>query len=186
MIYGLKGIVFKQTVTEIILDVNHVFYEVKVPSLPEVPLGSELFLYTYQVIREDDQYLIGFGDISEKELFIKLINVNGIGPKTALGILTATTPDKFFNAITTEDLAYLKKLPGVGPKGASQMILDLKGKLETNTNRGENPYEEEVIIGLTNLGFKKAEITKVIKKVSSKSLTANELLKVALNELRRG
>lgn len=185
MIYGLKGVVVAQNVTNIVLNVNNVYYEVKVPSLKEQEIGSEIFIYTYQVIREDDEYLIGFATLSEKDLFIKLINVNGIGPKTALGILTATTPERFLSAVAGEELSYLKKLPGVGPKGASQIILDLKGKLQTDTSKGTNPHEDEVILALSSLGFKKAEITRVMKKVSLKALTANELLKLALNELRR-
>lgn len=186
MIYALKGILINQSAMSIVLDVRGVYYEVKVPSFPETPLNSEVFIYTYQVIREDDEYLIGFSSLAEKDLFIKLIDVSGIGPKTALGILTATNPERFLNAVTSEDLAYLKKLPGVGPKGASQIILDLKGKLQTDTNKGTNPYEAEVSLALTNLGFKKPEIAKAIKKVSIKALSANELLKFALNELRKG
>ncbi|MDY0214170.1 MAG: Holliday junction branch migration protein RuvA [Bacilli bacterium] len=185
MIYGLKGILVVQNVTDVVLNVNNVFYEVKVTNISEKTIGSEVFLYTYQVIREDDEYLIGFETLREKDLFMQLINVNGVGPKTALGILTATNPDRFFEAVATEDLSYLKKLPGVGPKGASQIILDLKGKLQTDTSKGTNPHEAEVTLALSNLGFKKAEITKVMKKVSLRALSANELLKLALNELRK-
>ncbi len=185
MIYGLKGQVVSQSATTLILNVNNVYYELKVPSLSEQVIGDEIFIYTYQVIREDDEYLIGFSSLEEKALFLKLINVSGIGPKTALGILTATNPERFSEAVMAEELSYLKKLPGVGPKGASQIVLDLKGKLQTDTSKGTNPYEEEVMIALQSLGFKKSEISKVMKKVSLKALTANELLKLALNELRR-
>ena len=125
MIYWLKGIVTKQSSTTIVLDVRGVYYEVKVPSVPQQQQFSELFLYTYQVIREDEHYLVGFLSLEEKSLFTELLNVSGIGPKTALGIMTATTPERFLQAVTSEELSYLKKLPGVGPKGASQIILDL-------------------------------------------------------------
>ena len=185
MIYGLKGIVTKQTATTVVLDVRGVYYEVKVPALPPQIQFGELFLYTYQVIREDEHYLVGFLTLDEKSLFESLINVSGIGPKTALGIMTATTPERFLQAVATEELSYLKKLPGVGPKGASQIILDLKGKLQTDTTKGLNPYEAEVMLGLQSLGFKKSEITKVLKKVSSKALDTNELFRLALSELRR-
>lgn len=86
MIYGLKGIVTKQTATTIVLDVRGVYYEVKVPSVPQQQQFSELFLYTYQVIREDEHYLVGFLSLEEKSLFTELLNVSGIGPKTALGL----------------------------------------------------------------------------------------------------
>lgn len=185
MIWGLRGTLVAHNVTNVVLAVGGVYYEVRVTSLPELPLGSELFLYTYQVIREDEHYLVGFTTEAEKVLFLKLINVNGIGPKTALGILTATTPEQFTTAIAHEDLAYLKKLPGVGPKGASQIILDLKGKLELNTNKGINPHFAEVSAALSSLGFKKAEITKVLTKLDPSIKSANELLKFALAELRK-
>lgn len=185
MIWGLKGILFAHNVTSVVLLVGGVYYEVRVTSLPPVEVGSELFLYTYQVIREDEHYLVGFTSVDEKALFLKLINVNGIGPKTALGILTATTPERFNNAIMQEDLAYLKKLPGVGPKGASQIILDLKGKLELNAAKSASPYAAEVSAALTSLGFKKSEITKVLAKIDPAISSANELLKQALVELRK-
>lgn len=185
MIYGLKGIVTKQTPTVIVLDVNGVYYEVKVPVLDEQEKGTELFLYTYQVIREDEHYLVGFKTLEEKDLFMSLLNVSGIGPKTALGIMSATTPARFYQAIASEELSYLKKLPGVGPKGASQIILDLKGKLQTDTSKGLNPYEAEVKLGLQSLGFKVSEINKVLKKVSAPNLDANTLFRLALSELRR-
>jgi len=185
MIWALDGILYAHNITHVVLNVHDVFYEVKVTALPEVAVGEKLFLYTHQVIRDDEHYLVGFMTLTEKELFLKLINVNGIGPKTAIGILTATTPERFSAAITTEDLAYLKKLPGVGPKGASQIILDLKGKLQTDVTKGTNPFIAEVQVALSNLGFKKSEITKVLNKLNERTLSANELLKLALSELRK-
>ncbi len=185
MIYGLQGIIFKEEMTSIVLNVNHVFYSIKITAPTNQEIGTELFLYTHQIIREDDEYLVGFQSLTEKELFLRLINVSGIGPKTALGIMTATTPQLFEQAINNENLLYLKKLPGVGARGASQMILDLKGKLQTDAQKGSNESVTEVSIALSNLGFKKGDISKVLAKFSSHEVSASELLKLALAELRK-
>ena len=85
-----------------------------------------------------------------------MISVSGIGPKTALGILAATTPERLEQAIEDEDIKYLKKLPGLGQKGASQIILDLKGKLAKSDTVSTNTNEDEVEMALTSLGFKKS------------------------------
>ncbi len=185
MIYGLKGIIFKEEATSIVLNVNNVFYSIKITAPTNKEVGEELFLYTHQVIREDDEYLVGFTSLSEKELFLRLINVSGIGPKTAIGILTATTPTLFEQAINSENLVYLKKLPGVGTRGASQMILDLKGKLQTDGEKGTNQNVSEVSLALSNLGFKKSDINRVLDKYSNSDQSASELLKLALAELRK-
>ncbi len=185
MIYGLKGIIFKEEVTNIVLNINNVFYSIKITAPTNKEEGDELFLFTHQIIRQEEEYLVGFQSLGEKELFLKLINVSGIGPKTALGIMTATTPSLFEQAINSENLLYLKKLPGVGARGASQLILDLKGKLQTDTDKGGNPNITEVSVALTNLGFKKSDITRVLAKFTGEEITASELLKIALAELRK-
>lgn len=185
MIYGLKGKVFTQSLTSVVLDVNGVYYEVRIPSLISYPLNSELFLYTYHVVREDEMYLIGFNTAEERELFLELLSVNGIGPKTAQSALAGTTPQDFRQAIITENIEYLKKLPGIGPKSASQIILDLKGKLVSKKTPVTSKVHEEVLLGLLTLGFKKPEITKVLSKFENEKLTANDLLKKALGELRK-
>lgn len=184
MIYGLKGIITLVNLTSIVINVRDVYYEVLVTDQQAYHIDDNVFIYTYQVIREDAEYLIGFKTLDEKVLFEHLISVSGIGPKTALGILAATTPERLELAIETEDLKYLKKLPGLGQKGASQIILDLKGKLVSKENVTISSVEEEVEQALVSLGFKKADIKKVIKKVNDNALTAEQLLKKALSEFR--
>lgn len=185
MIYALKGKVAFVNLTSVILNVNNVFYEVLVTDQQGYELNEEVFIYTYQVVREDAEYLIGFRTLDAKMLFEHLISVSGIGPKTALGILAATTPARLEEAIETEDLKYLKKLPGLGQKGASQIILDLKGKLVNKDVEKNTSVEDEVEQALLSLGFKKADIKKVIKKVNDHNLSAEELLKKALSEFRK-
>jgi len=184
MIYALKGLVAKLTLTTVVLDVHDVFYEILITNHEVYQEGQEAFIYTYQVFREDAQFLIGFQTLEEKRLFTLLISVSGIGPKTALGILAATTSQRLEQAIEEEDLKYLKKLPGIGQKGASQIILDLKGKLATPAQVSISSSETEVESALTSLGFKKAEITRVLKKFSHQQLSAEQLLKLALSEFR--
>lgn len=184
MIYGLKGQVVAVSLTTVVIDVRDVFYEVLITNHELYQKGSETFVYTYQVFREDNQFLIGFQTLEEKALFSHLISVSGIGPKTGLGILAATTPERLELAIEEEDLKYLKQLPGLGQKGASQIILDLKGKLAHKDSVSKNSNEDEVEIALIGLGFKKADIKRVLKKVSSDKLTSDQLLKLALSEFR--
>lgn len=184
MIYGLKGTISQLSLTNLVLDVHDVYYEILITDHQSYYVGQELFIFTYQVIREDSNYLIGFTSFEEKTLFSHLISVSGIGPKTALGILAASTASRLELAIEEEDVKYLKKLPGIGQKGASQIILDLKGKLVKKDDITHSGVDEEVEQALISLGFKKADIKKVLKKVSAPKLTAEQLLKLALNEFR--
>ncbi|HZJ89277.1 MAG TPA: Holliday junction branch migration protein RuvA [Bacilli bacterium] len=185
MIYALEGLVTNAQPTKLVLNVNGVFYELLAPNTEGITVGQHIFIYTKQIIREDEHLLIGFKTSEEKDLFEKLISVTGVGPKTALGILTATYPERFWQAIVNEDLAYLKKLPGVGPKGASQIILDLKGKLQTQEKALQSGKYLEVEQGLIQLGFKKRDVTRVLKKVYDEKLNASDLLRVALSEFRK-
>ncbi len=184
MIYALKGLVTDVNLTSLVIDVNHTYYEVLITNHEAYHKGEETFIYTHQVFREDSQYLIGFQTLAEKKLFSHLISVSGIGPKTALGILAATTAERLEKAIEDEDLKYLKKLPGLGQKGASQIILDLKGKLAHHEQNLKTSSEEEVEMALTSLGFKKADIKRVLKKVGPLGKSSEQLLKLALNEFR--
>jgi Holliday junction DNA helicase RuvA len=184
MIYGLKGRIVELTLTSLVIEVRDVFYEVLITNHEVYHQGEEVFIYTYQVFREDNQFLIGFQTLGEKALFSHLISVSGIGPKTALGILAATTPERLEQAIEDEDIKYLKKLPGLGQKGASQIILDLKGKLAKSDTVFTHTNEDEVEMALTSLGFKKADIKRVLKKVNQDNLSSEQLLKLALNEFR--
>lgn len=184
MLYGLKGVLHLVNVTSVVLNVNNSYYEILLPNSEGLVKGEEIFLYIHEVIREDEHFLIGFCTKEEQLLFKDLIKVVGIGPKTAVGILTATSPERFNSAIIQEDLYYLKKLPGVGAKSASQLILDLKGKLQTSTHAYTSKKEEELLQALTSLGFKKGESSKIIKKIYNDKLSINELLKLALSEFR--
>ncbi len=104
-------------------------------------------------MREDEQYLVGFKTEYEKEAFLSLISVKGIGPRTALGAMSATTAEELFNAIAANNITFLKKLPGIGAKAAAQIILDLKGQLTGSPSGNPNQYDE-VRDALKGLGYK--------------------------------
>ena len=141
----------------------------------------EYKVYVFQQIREDDNSLYGFKDIDEREMFLKLINVKGLGPKMALPLFSSGSLDGLIDAIERENVLYLKKFPKIGDKVARQIILDLKGKL---VSKQDNIIvkDDELIDALVALGYKNADINKILPKVN-KDLTIEEKIKEALKLL---
>ena len=183
MIYSLKGKVILTDGDTVIIDVHDVGYQVLVSHVNDYEIGQEVFLYTYNVVREDETYLVGFSSLEEKEVFIALNRVKGLGPKTVIGALSATTPNDVKNAIASNNVVYLKKLPGIGAKAASQIILDLKGEL-TGT-KGDPTVYDEVYEALKELGFKGAAIERVLATINEKDAKPEEVLRIALAKLRK-
>ena len=181
MIYSLKGKVLLVDGDTVIVDVHDVGYQVLVSHVSDYGIGEEVFLYTYNVVREDEQYLVGFSSSEEKQVFLALIKVKGLGPKTVIGALSATSAQEVKDAIASNNVAYLKKLPGIGAKAASQIILDLKGKLATS-NGIEKQDNKELNDALLSLGYKSVDIKKVIDKVDT-SLSVENQIKEALKLL---
>jgi holliday junction DNA helicase RuvA len=154
-------------------------------------------IYTYQHVREDILALYGFKTRSERALFVKLLNVSGIGPKGALAILATGQPGQVVSAIEREDEKYLTKFPGVGKKTARQIILDLKGKLQEFVSfeqalplefeapsTSANPKElDEAIEALKALGYAEREIKKVEPKLRNEEMTTDQFIKKALQLL---
>jgi len=185
MIYGLKGTIAEIQKDSLVIDVHDVFYELLVSRPSDWKVGQESSLFCYEVFGEDDHYLVGFVSPLERQAFMSLISVKGIGPKTALNALRATTPDDLYKAIAANNTAYLKKLPGIGPKAAAQIILDLKGQL-TETDKKGNPAQfDEVQQALKSLGFKSKDIDEALSAVDEPNLTNEEILRVALRHLRK-
>lgn len=190
MYYSMRGEVTYINQNSIVLEVNNIGYEVLISQINNISLNQELFVYLYEVIREDEHYLIGFLTLEEKEVFMSLISVKGIGPKTALGALSATTPSLFINAIENNDIKFLKQLPGIGQKAASQIVLDLKGHLVQNEVKTTKKQVDgpllEVHDALKTLGFKANDIDKVINSLKEYQNADTEfLLKEALRLLRK-
>ncbi|HIW13801.1 MAG TPA: Holliday junction branch migration protein RuvA [Candidatus Salinicoccus stercoripullorum] len=168
----IKGVLKEVTPQYITLESGGIGYLIHAPN-PfrfESALESEVVMFTDLIVREDSHTLYGFKDMEEKTLFQSLLKVTGIGPKSAMAILAASTPAGVINAIENEDQAYMQKFPGVGKKTASQIILDLKGKL----TQGEAPmaeeqngtnahYISEALLALEALGYSKREITRIEK-----------------------
>lgn len=152
-------------------------------------------IYLHQVVRENEIALYGFSDFNEKQLFLKLISVSGIGPKSALAILANEDHNGFVSAINNDDDAYLTKFPGIGKKTAKQIILDLKGKLggleSGKPLKGQqdleivaeqaSPYLKEALEALLALGYTKTEVKKTGRKLLDfKGDSTDEYLRQAL------
>lgn len=184
--YGyIKGKVVLIDSSHIIIDNNGIGYLIYVPNPYSYQLDHDYTVFIYTKVSEEEFTLYGFKDREQKELFLKLINVKGLGPKMALPIIATGTTDAIFEAIENENVNYLKKFPKIGDKVARQMILDLKGKLNV-INTGifaHDDYSHELMDVLTGLGYKQVDIKRVIKKVdSTKSLEdqVKEALKLLL------
>lgn len=190
MYYSMRGTIQNIFEDTVILEVHDIGYEIFVSHPEAYTLFEEAFFYLYEVTREDDHFLVGFSSSEERSVFMSLISVKGIGPKTAIGALKATTPTDFIVAIENSDIKYLKKLPGIGPKAAQQIVLDLKGHLTANeeeksSKKIRSEAEEDTIAALKSLGFKMGEIEKVLDKIDKEGLTSTALTKQALLLLRK-
>lgn len=159
-------------------------------SLESFKEGETLELWIQQIFREDSNSLYGFKTTAEKTLFNQLLSVTGIGPKVALSILGTFGIDGVLNAIYEENVNELSKTSGLGKKGASRIILELKGKLVVAENKPKQKNSELLIEALVNLGFKKGEVLKTVEEVSNEFGEINEknipvALKAALQSLNR-
>lgn len=182
MIYFLRGKVALINPESIVIDVRDVGYELLVSHIDEFIIGEEVLVYTYNVVREDENYLIGFKTKEEKDVFLSLIKVKGLGPKTVINALSATTPNDVINAIASNNVAFLKKLPGLGAKAAGQIILDLKGEL--TGSKGNPKQYEEVYDALKTLGFKGAAIDRVLATINEPGASNEDILRIALKRLK--
>ncbi|WP_430602625.1 Holliday junction ATP-dependent DNA helicase RuvA [Enterococcus sp. DIV0724b] len=165
----------------IVVETNGIGYQISVgnPYRYSGKTDQQVKIYVHQVVREDAHLLYGFGDLDEKQLFLKLISVSGIGPKSGLAIMASEDHGGLINAIESEDAAYLTKFPGVGKKTAQQMVLDLKGKLgeletseaaveamaKTPTNQSANQSLTEALEALSALGYSDKEIKRITPKL---------------------
>ena len=183
MIYFVKGKIALIEDGSVVVDVNNVGYQLLVSHLDEYQVGEEVLMYTYNVVREDENYLIGFKDLEEKKVFLSLIKVKGLGPKTVINALSATRPTEVINAISSNNVAFLKKLPGLGAKAAGQIILDLKGEL--TGSKGNPKQYEEVYDALKSLGFKGAAIDRVLATINEPNATTEDILRIALSRLKK-
>ena len=187
MIAFVKGTVYSFGIDHVIIEtVSGIGYKVYYNHSQPLTLGQNILLFTYQQIREDAHVLFGFVRKEELELFEKLISVKGLGPKTALGILTAASYSQVVNAIEQGEVAFLKKMPGIGAKTASQIILDLKGKLVSTEESKPvvNSKIMDAMEALKALGYKNTEIQAISKQMQEQDLaTAEAYVKLGLQLL---
>ena len=179
MIAALRGNVLKKRINSVLIDVNGVIYEVMVSLNSYSNLNGEVFVYVTEVIREDTYTLYGFSDEYEKKMFDTLIKINGVGPKVALAICSTFNPSTFASIVQTKNISALKQVPGIGPKSASRILVEL-GDFNVDIEES-NASISEAITALEGLGFKKDDITKVIKDISATS--TEEIIKQALKKL---
>jgi holliday junction DNA helicase RuvA len=197
MIAYIKGVIAYKSPTYVIVETGGIGYQINVSlhTYAQIEKLEQVKLLTYFYVKEDQQTLFGFADNVEKQLFIHLISVSGIGPSTARLALSGMSPDDLRNAIIAEDLNAFKRVKGIGPKTAKQLILDLKDKLvkDSGENAGgtltstpaDNALREEALSALVALGYLKIQAQKTLNKVIKEhpEVTAVEkLIKLALRE----
>lgn len=179
----IKGSITYIFKDHIVLENQGMGYMIYVANPYSFKVGMDMTIYIYQQIKEDGHLLFGFKSFDEKDLFLKLVSVKGIGPKTAIGALASLEVDKIIGAIEAGDVAFLKKIPGIGPKAAGQIILDLKGKIVQHSPLSSNPSYDEAMEVLIALGYRASDVVKIMKKIEDETLDTNGYVKKALSLL---
>ncbi|MDF9867736.1 Holliday junction DNA helicase RuvA [Bacilli bacterium PM5-3] len=182
MIGFLKGNILMINKDSLIVDVHDVGYHVLTPLPYEYKINDQVELFIYTHVKEDQLVLFGFKELAQKELFLKLISVKGVGPKTAISILSSINYVKLIEAIDNEDITFIKKIPGIGLKSASQIVLDLKGKFVVDST-DINTDLSDALEALSALGYKDNEIKKIEKELNKEKLSTEEYIKLGLQLL---
>ena len=189
MIAFIKGVIYSAAADSVIIENNGIGYRVFVADPRSLRLGSEVILYTYQQVREDDISLFGFESMEGYEVFLRLISVKGVGARTALGMLAVCSPKQMITFIESNDVKALKGLPGIGAKTASQIVLDLKGKLVEDSKEPlaeENQELSDAMEALKALGYRNAELSAVHKELAAmEGLHTDEYIRKALGILAK-
>lgn len=176
----IKGIITEIESNYITLENNSIGYQIYTSNPYSFKMNEEYKIYLYQNIKEDENTLYGFKEKEQKDLFLKLIDVKGLGPKMALPILANPSIKEVIEAIENDNITYLKKFPKIGDKVARQIILDLKGKLVTTNDN--NIKNEELVDALSSLGYKSADIKKILPNIKEEKIEnqIKEALKLLL------
>lgn len=185
MISFIKGLVYTILEDSIIVENNGIGYEVSISSNHILTVGDEILIHTYQHVREDEISLFGFLDTYEREVFLLLITVKGIGPKTANNILAKANAQELATAIANQDITYLKTLPGIGAKSAQQIVLDLQKKLVMETKTVTNSDLDDALAGLKSLGLSANDIKYVESQLKTKVMSTDEYLKHGLQLINK-
>lgn len=192
MIHHLSGKLVEKNPTSIIVECAGIGYEVKISlnTFSSIKSDEAIFIYTQFIVREDAQLLYGFHGKEEREMFNYLISVSGIGPNTAMIMLSSLQTDEIANAIVTEDVKTIQSIKGIGAKTAQRVIIDLKDKVAKLNISSGNIFSEggntnrfDALTALVSLGFDKKAVDKVLDKLSTGEETVEQLIKEALRVL---
>ena len=192
MIGFLRGRLADRHPPHLVVDVGGVGYELEAPmstfySLPGV--GAEVQLVTHLVVREDAHVLFGFATERERSLFRELIKVSGVGPRIALAILSGVTADEFHRCVEAQDIARLVTVPGIGRKTAERLVIEMRDRLKALPGPAFAPgtppaagggAQAEAFAALVALGYKPAEVSRLLQKVDASATTTEEIIRHAL------
>lgn len=189
----IRGTIIERNPASVVIETAGVGYllNISLNTYTKLNQKSEALLYVHQVVREDAHLLFGFADKTERELFRNLISVNGVGANTANMMLSSLSPDEIASAVTTENVAVLKAVKGIGIKTAQRIIIDLKDKLgkfrenDTIFVLPDNTILNESLSALVMLGFVKRDAEKVVAKILQEQpqTTVESVIKQALKRL---
>ncbi len=191
MIAHLNGKLIEKNPTTLIIECAGVGYEVKISLTTFSAIGTSesIMIFTQHIVREDAQLLYGFATKEEREMFNHLISVSGIGPNTAMIMLSSLSPEEVAHAIQTDDVKTIQGVKGIGIKTAQRVIIDLKDKMLKITFSSENVFvlnntnRFDALNALVSLGFDKKAVEKAIDKISTGEETVEQLIKQALKIL---
>jgi Holliday junction DNA helicase RuvA len=195
----IKGTLEEKAKDSIVIETAGIGYKIYISEKTMMTLGElgeKIKIYTHYHVREDNISLYGFTSNEELKMFELLLQVSGIGAKTAITMLSNITPSQFALAVISNDIKELVKIPGIGTKSAQRMILELKDKLKVENaieEKSETKSEEisnveainEATQALQILGYNKAEIKRVFEKIQLKNVSTEEIIKSALKNLAR-
>lgn len=193
MITHLRGRLIEKNPTHITVECNGVGYLVHISlhTFSQLPTSENLFIHTHLLVREDSQTLYGFMEKGEREVFLRLISVSGIGAGTARTMLSSLSPDKIVEAIESADVDTIKSVKGIGAKTAQRVIIDLKDKLseipglEENLTIQRNTSKNEALSALETLGYNRKQSEKIVAKVLADIPDApvEKIIKLSLKNL---
>jgi Holliday junction DNA helicase RuvA len=194
MLARLKGILSEKSNDHVIIDVGGVGYQVFLSALAlsGIPSdGETVSLYIHTHVREDQLTLFGFATREEKAIFLRLMDVSGIGPKMAMSILSGMAPHDIVNAVVKEDLARLHAIPGIGRKTAERIVVDLKDKFIKEFGGGasvqpaDKPLYNDAVSALVNLGYQRASAEKALAGITFEPhMTVQAIVRQALRQLK--
>jgi Holliday junction DNA helicase RuvA len=185
MIVGIEGSVEHKEPTFVHINTGGVIHEVHISiNTSNAITNKQIRLFVTQVIREDAHLLFGFADKNEQKMFDTVLKINGVGPKVGLAICSTFTPVTFAKVVASKDVAMLKRVPGIGPKAASRILVELADFIVDSTT-DENPHagaQAEAVMALESLGFKKEAIQKALSGLQGDTATQ---VKEGLKKLQR-